>query len=558
MRPTVSSLIFQRSGQQFQRPAGIVLPPKGEGSMRVRSDGRPGRTTLSGLAAGGAVLLALTTALTGCRAENGAGGRPAAAPSTTASDGAPAHGGSEPATAPTVAGGEFGSASPAPSRSPARPGVPSGPGAGAGIGGPSWAAGALPPTQGGRYLYVSTSGSDRADGRSRATALRTLQRAADLTGPGDTVLVGGGEYRAPGRVNVLGVSRSGTAQRWITYAAYPGERPVVRATGWQGINVRASYITVAGFTVVGSRATLTAAQIAKAKRNDISDVEVTSNCIAVDEQRNANPPNRPHHVVVWGNTVTDCPLVGISAQYADYVTISYNEAARNGHWSPLGGSGISVFGGWNSDGNTGYKLIVRGNVTHDNWNQVPCRCSGFRKVTDGNGIIVDSHDNVDVAGAPLFQKPYAGRTLVENNISYNNGGRGINVFKSDHVDVVNNTLYHNARHPAIETDLGVAKAHDVRVANNIVVAGGSKPAVQVGGATDVRLTSNLLVGASKAPADPSALTGDPRFVAPDAADFRLRSGSPAIDSGTSALAPSADGRRAPRAGRVDRGALERG
>ncbi|MFC4019941.1 hypothetical protein ACFOW4_18625 [Micromonospora sp. GCM10011542] len=39
---------------------------------------------------------------------------------------------------------------------------------------------------------------------------------------------------------------------------------------------------------------------------------MTSNCIAVDEQAQANPPRRPHHVVVWGNTVTDCPLVGIT------------------------------------------------------------------------------------------------------------------------------------------------------------------------------------------------------------------------------------------------------
>ncbi|MFC4019939.1 hypothetical protein ACFOW4_18615 [Micromonospora sp. GCM10011542] len=166
--------------------------------MSVRTDGRSRRTTtLHGLAAGGAVLLALTAALTGCRAESG--GWPAAAPSTTASQSAPAPDGSVPAAAPTVAGAQPSSGAPAPSRSPARPGAPAGPGAGAGIGGPTWAAGAMPPTQGGRYLHVSPRGDDRADGRSRATALRTLQRAADLTEPGDTVLVGGGEYRAPGR-----------------------------------------------------------------------------------------------------------------------------------------------------------------------------------------------------------------------------------------------------------------------------------------------------------------------------------------------------------------------
>ncbi|MFI7215888.1 sigma-70 family RNA polymerase sigma factor [Micromonospora maritima] len=449
------------------------------------------------------------------------------------------------------------SASAAPSASPSAPATAP-VGAGAGFGGPDWSAGQTPPTQGGRYLYVSGTGDDRNNGRSRADSLRTLRRAADLTEPGDTVLVDDGEYADARQSSVVTIERSGTPKKWITWAAYPGARPVVRASQWQGIWVRASYVTVSGFTVTGMRTKLTQAQIAAAKRGDVSDPAVSNSCVAVTELRNADPPRRPHHVVVWGNTLTDCTLAGISVQYADHVTAAYNVTSRNGWYSPYGGSGISFSSLWNSDGRTGYKMVIRGNVSSENQNLVPCLCSGAaRRVTDGNGIIVESLENDDIRGAPLFQQPYTGRTLVENNIAHHNGGRGINVFDGSHVDVVNNTLYRNATHPAIDIDLAVTRARDVRVSNNIVVPGPGSPAAMVSGSTDVRFDHNLLAGRFVTPRDPAVLTGSPRFVDADAADFRLAAGSPALDSGADDLAPELDAGRVARARPVDRGALER-
>ncbi|TWJ21604.1 sigma-70 family RNA polymerase sigma factor [Micromonospora endolithica] len=458
------------------------------------------------------------------------------------------------ATAPTRPGSVPAATSAAPVRPTPSPAAPAGPVAGAGTGGPTWSAGQLAPRDGGRYLYVSGRGDDGNDGRSRAEPLRTLRRAAQLTEPGDTVLVDDGEYVAPGRPDVLPIERSGTADRWITWAALPGARPVVRTTSWNGIRIRASYVTVAGFTVTGLRDELSAAQREAARRGDTSDPAISGNCLSVAELRNADPPRRPHHVVVWGNTVTDCPLNGISAQFADHVTIAHNVAARNAWWSPLGGSGISVKNTWNSDNSTGVKMVVRGNVTYDNQNLVPSVGTG--KITDGNGIIVESTDNTDFRGAPLFQTPYAGRTLVENNVSYRNGGRGINVFRTAHVDVVNNTLYRNAAHPDIDIDLAVTDSRDVQVVNNVVVPGPASPAAAVSRSTRVRFDHNLLVGRTLGVADAARLGGDPRFVDPAAGDFRLRPGSPAVDSG--AEGPATDVRRVARTGRVDRGAFESG
>jgi hypothetical protein len=79
--------------------------------------------------------------------------------------------------------------------------------------------------------YVSTGGSDGADGQSLSSPFRTIQHAADAAGPGDTVLVRGGTYR-----ETVTPPRSGTASDPITYKPYNGERVTIsgteRVTGW--------------------------------------------------------------------------------------------------------------------------------------------------------------------------------------------------------------------------------------------------------------------------------------------------------------------------------------
>jgi Right handed beta helix region/Protein of unknown function (DUF1565) len=81
-------------------------------------------------------------------------------------------------------------------------------------------------------LHVATNGADTADG-SVSRPLRTINRAAELARPGDTVLVHGGEYREWVRPRRGGLS--GT--RRITYQAAPGEHVVIkgseRVTGWE-------------------------------------------------------------------------------------------------------------------------------------------------------------------------------------------------------------------------------------------------------------------------------------------------------------------------------------
>ena len=74
-------------------------------------------------------------------------------------------------------------------------------------------------------LHVAKTGSDRADG-SAERPLHTINHAAQLAQPGDTVIVHAGEYREWVRPRYGGLSD----QRRITYTAAPGEHVVIKGS----------------------------------------------------------------------------------------------------------------------------------------------------------------------------------------------------------------------------------------------------------------------------------------------------------------------------------------
>ena len=83
-------------------------------------------------------------------------------------------------------------------------------------------------------LHVATNGSDRADG-SREHPLRTIDHAAAVAQPGDTVTVHAGEYREWVKPRRGGISD----RRRITYQAAEGEHVVIKGsevvTGWEPV-----------------------------------------------------------------------------------------------------------------------------------------------------------------------------------------------------------------------------------------------------------------------------------------------------------------------------------
>ncbi|MEH2194320.1 MAG: right-handed parallel beta-helix repeat-containing protein [Nostoc sp.] len=315
-----------------------------------------------------------------------------------------------------------------------------------------------------KTYYVSGNGDDKNSGVSTSSAFRTIQKAADITNPGDTVLIMNGAYTNSAQAgSAVDIKRSGTPQGWIRYKAYPGHFPKIKHNTWSGIAIshRASYIEINGLEVIGNNDNITL-DYALSQKTNRTNKFTNGNCITVDGRINGHV----HHIRILNNKVHKCGGAGISVMEADYVTVDNNTVFDNAWYGIYGASGISMLHNWNSDNNRGYKMFVTNNKSYNNRMYVPWIDQG--KITDGNGIIIDSlRDERQNSKLGV----YTGRTLVQNNLTFNNGGSGIHAFLSEHVDIVNNTAVLNNQSPEIEG--GQIFAHtssDVRILNNIIYA----------------------------------------------------------------------------------------
>ncbi len=162
------------------------------------------------------------------------------------------------------------------------------------------------------------------------------------------------------------------------------------------------------------------------------------------------------------------------------------------------------------------------------------------KITDGEAIIIDTLRSPNIG-------TYKGRTLVADNVIYDNGSAAVEVFRSDHVDVLNNSTYANVQNPA-ETgrgELSLNEASDVHVTDNIFYSATGQNPVDLNphSPCDCELTANLyfngankpegLKGAKDLFADPKYLNVDIKH--PSAVDLRLAENSPARGSGVETI-----------------------
>jgi parallel beta-helix repeat protein len=395
--------------------------------------------------------------------------------------------------------------------------------------------------------YVSGSGNDRNSGLSTSSAFRTLQRAANLTNPGDTVLIMNGQYKnGPKRGAVLSIKRSGTANAWIKYKAYPGHFPKIQHNTWSGISISngASYIEINGLEVMGNNANITRSYALSQKYNR-SNPLTNGNCISID----GGNRGRSHHINILNNKVHDCGGAGISAIQADYVKVDNNTVFNNSWYTVYGCSGISMLNNWSSDNNQGYKIFVTNNRSYNNRMYVPWIDAG--RITDGNGIIVD------------VSKGYRGRVLVANNLTYNNGGSGIHAHDSQRIDIINNTAYLNQQSPEIKKkgkgEIYAGYSSDVKIFNNIMYA--SPGSAVNSNMKNVNVSYNYNVYPHNSTIHMKGsndMIGDPQFVNASGRDFRLKSTSPAINSGLKWSSLKTDFQGNPRVSGYapDRGAYE--
>jgi parallel beta-helix repeat protein len=408
-----------------------------------------------------------------------------------------------------------------------------------------------PPPPTGQTFYIAPSGNDTNPG-NEAKPWQTLQHAADTLKPGETVLVKSGTYTG----GCLRIKTSGLPDQPITFKAYPGQTPRLETDnnyGCYAVLVVASYIEFNGFEVAFTY-------------NTGDPKGWMGNGIGVSGYE--APEKLAHHVRIVNNKVHDFPGGGIETIWADYITFEGNVSYGNAFWSTYQNSAMSLYQNVNFDQASGVHNVIRGNIAYRNENKVP-NTANPSTITDGNCIIVDdsrkTQNWTNQPNQPHQSEPYTGLTLIENNVCFDNGGRGVHVYSSDNVLARNNTLFKNERTPNIDNgELTAIDASDVHFVNNIVYARSDKPANGTFNATNIVFERNLYFNTTNIPnkADNDLSVADPQFVQPSTdpalANFRLKSSSPALDAALTSQMPALDleGHTRPQGSGPDLGAYE--
>lgn len=381
--------------------------------------------------------------------------------------------------------------------------------------------------------YVSPGGNDSNNGTSLSTAFATLQKAHDVSLPGDVINVADGNYSQG-----VSISRSGNSSNWITYRSInKWGAKFTYANGYLfEIGATVNYV---GYIII-----------------DGFDLKATS-----EYGVGVKSDNGAHHITVRNCWIHDCGESGIQLNDGDYRVIENNITNNNAGLMYYAGSGISIYGSKKFDDLPGFHNIIRGNISHSNLNG-PNTAN-----TDGNGIIVDDLINSQQQHPFPPDLAYSGmETLVENNLCYDNGGAGIQTYVSRNITVRNNTLYNNQLRRSAETwrnNLSASYVQNVVFANNISVVSSSLRAD--GGSSDFSYfsynraigvmgdCSNVTIhncisydlnntssssfitdcGATFVGINNNKAATNPLFVNANLNDFTLQSTSPAIDAGTS-------------------------
>lgn len=363
--------------------------------------------------------------------------------------------------------------------------------------------------------YVSPAGNDFGPGTA-SQPFRSMSHACAVVRPGDTVVVGDGVYEEAPLLLTSGTSTAPIVlraqNRWR--ARIVANKPI----GYT-LSINASYVTAIGFDVV-----------------NISDA---GGGISV---------YRSVGVSILGCRVRNCGGNGIGVAYSDDTIISGNRVFGNAtRATQLSNSGISV---WQSQPMVAatFGVLISGNIVYGNYTP-----ANSKSPTDGNGIIVDT---------PMAS--YTRPIVVENNICYRNGGKGILVLLANSAIVRFNTCYLNGQSSYLygnRAEIENAKSGNSVFVNNICygtgITGtyGVADTLSTGG---VWLNNCVFNGRLGPGLSASAfLLADPHLVDPANARFGLAGGSPCVGAATDAYGhPATDYAGRPRGARLDIGAYQ--
>jgi hypothetical protein len=403
-------------------------------------------------------------------------------------------------------------------------------------------------------FYVSPSGNDNNNGRSEKSAFANSQKAIDVAKPGDIILLMEGQYSgAKSAAAVAGFVRPGYPSAWITLKNYPGQKATILCHAKNGINILhkndstakesplLSYLEVRGLHIRGN-----ADKVPELYPTEVGMSTPNTETRGIHLTGNNGPTRMYHHIRVADCLIEYCGTDGIWASEVDYLTVE-NNTIRNNCWTTVeavsAGFSCMMYADFDKIDNV-TKILVRNNHVYGNQRKTKKKIKDWApELFNGNGMLFDA--NCEDYIYPDF---YLGRTLIQNNLIYGNGGGGIQNWGCHRLDIVNNTIYHNGITPELRWgNIGLDFCKDVRIVNNIVVALPDRPLdywlphrEQDRDTSNIVRINNLYFGGIKPNIKGSGdVVADPMFVNPSldpsVADFRLKPGSPAINAGVQNL-----------------------
>ncbi len=419
--------------------------------------------------------------------------------------------------------------------------------------------------------YVSNSGSDSNQG-TKESPFRTIQKAADIVKPGDTVSVRGGTYNEK-----VTIKNSGTQKSYIIFQNYPEETPVIDGkglvpdsdTGLIYISDK-SYIKISGFNISDYVSSTAAVPVGIRVNGASKNVEIRNCKISrIRTTYNGSEDRNAHGIAIYGTDGAN-PLEGVivdNCEVFDCVLGQSETVVLNGNVTNFQITNNKI----HDNDNIGIDFIgYEGRASANDYarngicagNQVWNISSGANKTYNpedlsADGIYVDGGDSITIEknkvwncdigieAASEHNNRFTNNIIIRNNLIYNcRGYCGISIGGSGsanggaaNIKIYNNTLYNN--------DINMNFQNNCQVASNVVK-------------NNIFYSGTIYEGNSKDIVFSNNITSDPGFVDSES-DFHLLQGSPAINAGVNeATAGETDMDNNPRAagGAVDCGCYE--
>jgi len=342
--------------------------------------------------------------------------------------------------------------------------------------------------------YVAKTGSDSNPG-TYASPFLTIQRAADIVQPGDTVIVRDGLYSSTihnygAEIAIVRLVRSGNSSGWITFRAENKGKAIIDGSDYDAdhgfmIDNGASYIRVEGF------------EIRYIYLGAIPVFPKSNNLIFRD--------NHIHHI---GSkcTTTGTGLCAFNLMQTNYVLIERNLIHDIGRLDIAEGCSVSINSKWNDHGiylSGANYVTIQNNIfynTHAGWAIHFFNSSGYPNTRIS--ILNNTFAFGKWATGFITLYAYVSNTTIQNNIFYQNEDE--------------NTEVNPMVNPAIAINTDYTTYSGVTINHNIAYKGNGRIVNKT--VSGVTVSNNIE-------------QTDPKMVNPYGFDFRLQPTGPAINAG---------------------------